>query len=624
MNPYIQGYMAKEAWGSSAQEAAMEAAMERGYNERSRLREGTPVSDNDIIDLRMVGRRGGLGDAPHGGTLRGQNSNFYHYVKPELSENARAVGIRALPLLLASDNPTVRAFAKERLEGYARFLPEGTDPTPEGILDAIRKFRGSPRGDMNIYGLQELYDKTKGNKAGNRWLGNRVAYKINVDKLKKDGLLEHAENLDAPPIDYSRLDNEIVFKNVPHPSIRVKGGVIPPEYMEKMSKEAFLPGFRAMREQAAGDDMRFQERLREGTPAPDIPRNRELNEHLGDKTRYERIGQPGRLPGPGGGISINLVDKHPWRSVEGLYGTKGNILRNVEEADAYARRTGLPHRNMDTYGTPLGLTVGDDTGGHYDGGDGTITVGTGEFRASDHSPENQVIGGIVHMNYPGQGKPWGEPLDQFRAIYSHEKAHHTDLNPLFQDIENASTDPGTGMRDPRMRPDAFLRVGDYNTRFNTGGEAPRRPWWKPWGAPTVQEGSSIARGGYRNPLSYPDYVPVEFGPVAKAVTQQHQAMTGERARNKMPDGSTEPLTKDQYHSFIRDTGVPWEASREEFLKWLGEANLDPEFKRFLEYRRNYMDAGEFKGLDWFDDNVRRHAPAHSNLGRGMEQARGTV
>lgn len=153
-------------------------------------------------------------------------NNFIHYIPKERVQQIKQQGLKGIGRLYRDDPERYR----ERLYTYARFLDK-ENPTPEEVMEGIRKFREHPHGDDAIFGYPHKIDLEK-SKRLKEWLGDKIPIRVDVDKAMRDGILERVRNLDAPPVDYSKVkDKGPALVDIPHPSIIPKGGVIPPEYL---------------------------------------------------------------------------------------------------------------------------------------------------------------------------------------------------------------------------------------------------------------------------------------------------------------------------------------------------------------------------------------------------------
>jgi len=162
--------------------------------------------------------------------------DFIHYVPEDKLESVRNEGIKSLGARLRSGDPE----AAERLLSYARFLKNKKKATTKAILKAIIKKRKHPKGPDAVYGFPGKPDISRSERL-KEWLSGKVPVKVKVNKLLKDKLLEHAENLDAPEIAYEKIPKTgPALANIPHPRIIPKKGVIPPEYLEVLDKQAGL------------------------------------------------------------------------------------------------------------------------------------------------------------------------------------------------------------------------------------------------------------------------------------------------------------------------------------------------------------------------------------------------
>ena len=146
-----------------------------------------------------------------------------HYVPNEYTDSVESEGLK--PAGVQGD---------EALRQYSRFL-RGGKPTREALLKAIRARRNHPKGESMVYGFPGLVDVERDSRLKD-WLRGKTPYEINVEALRSDGMLEHAEDLDALDIDYDKIPKiGPVLGNQKHPKIIVKGGVVPSKYLIKQA-----------------------------------------------------------------------------------------------------------------------------------------------------------------------------------------------------------------------------------------------------------------------------------------------------------------------------------------------------------------------------------------------------
>lgn len=163
---------------------------------------------------------------------REKKAEYYHYVDPAVVESIKQHGIMGMGQQLRHGTPEQKKKMEERAQSYQRFLQRGERPTTENLVRAIRRFRKHPRGEDRIYLLQEAIDLKKGNDALKSWMTGKVPVKVDVKAMQKAKQLLSAENLDAPPIDYSKLGDKIVFAKIPHPNILTHSGKIDPRFLK--------------------------------------------------------------------------------------------------------------------------------------------------------------------------------------------------------------------------------------------------------------------------------------------------------------------------------------------------------------------------------------------------------
>ena len=166
------------------------------------------------------------------GREREKKGAYYHYVDPDTIDSVKQHGIMGMGYQLKKGTPEQRKRMQQHAERYRRFLGKGEKPTTENLVRAIRMARKHPMGDNKIYLLQEKVDLDKGNDALKSWMHGKVPVQVDVDALKRARQLIASENLDAAPIDYDKLGDKIVFKDIPHPNILTRSGRIDPIYLK--------------------------------------------------------------------------------------------------------------------------------------------------------------------------------------------------------------------------------------------------------------------------------------------------------------------------------------------------------------------------------------------------------
>jgi hypothetical protein len=157
---------------------------------------------------------------------------YFHYLHPDDVENVKKHGIQGLGYQLEHGDKDLKKKRSKTLKRYSRFLRKGTKVTDKNIIKAVNRFREHPSGINYIYLLQELVDFKKANPELKDWMGNYIPVEVDVDQLQRDKRLIKHRHLDAQPIDYSKLDKKIIFKDIPHPAVLTDTGVIEPKYLK--------------------------------------------------------------------------------------------------------------------------------------------------------------------------------------------------------------------------------------------------------------------------------------------------------------------------------------------------------------------------------------------------------
>jgi hypothetical protein len=152
-------------------------------------------------------------------------------------ESVKTDGIKSLGARLREGDPK----AVTRLDSYSRFIKGNRKRhTVEEILKAVRNKREHDRAEDAIFGFPHKVDMSKSERL-REWLKDKTPVKVDIDKLKRVGLLDEAVYLDAPAITYDRVSKiGPALSNIPHPRIITKDGVIPSDYLKVLNKEAAL------------------------------------------------------------------------------------------------------------------------------------------------------------------------------------------------------------------------------------------------------------------------------------------------------------------------------------------------------------------------------------------------
>ena len=200
---------------------------------------------------------------------------FIHYIPPEAIEDVKREGLKGVGQLYKEDPEAYL----ERLKTYARFQDK-ENPTPEEIIEGIRRFREQPHGENAIFGYPHMVDLEK-SKRLKKWLKGKVPVKVNVEEAILAGIIEGVADLNAPPVDYSKVkDKGPALIGIPHPMLIPRtgrnlpdSGRIPSRFLEIMEgfeKQSMLDGIRKV--MYHGSPRLLEEiSLRDEHGDPDVP-----------------------------------------------------------------------------------------------------------------------------------------------------------------------------------------------------------------------------------------------------------------------------------------------------------------------------------------------------------------